>query len=267
MAKKISAPKKPLIEVVKNDLDISGDFKQEMVEQMDEKDEALKTELKEKDYEIMNKFSTRLNNLSKKVFKTEVKYMMAVPKEEDETDEEYKERLKKILPKYAHDGDLGMDLTAIDVEYDEEYDRYIYHTGLYMESKREDGCLLFPRSGNAKTNAYLCNSVGLVDSFLYRGEFCLMFKNRTSIQTQAALRALVRWTAMPWYKKLFTSFVDVSVECMKELRNDVMEYAPYQKGDRIAQMVWLKFPEVTLKKTKKFTPSERGAGGFGSTGK
>ena len=259
MAKKISAPNKPLIEVVKNDLEISENFKQILSDQMDEKDETIKVELIEKDEALAKNIDAKLNNLSKKVFKTEVKYMMVVPKEEDETDEEYKERLKKIMPRYAHDGDLGMDLTAIDVEYDEEYDRYIYHTGLYMESKREDGCLLFPRSGNAKTNAYLCNSVGLVDSFLYRGEFCLMFKNRTSIQTQAALRALVRWSSMPWYKKLFTSFNDISIECIKELRNDALLLAPYQKCDRVAQMVWLKFPEVTLKKTKKFTPSEQRA--------
>ena len=32
-----------------------------------------------------------------------------------------------VIPKYAIDGDVGMDLTAIDVEYDEEKDMYILH--------------------------------------------------------------------------------------------------------------------------------------------
>ena len=33
-----------------------------------------------------------------------------------------------VIPKYAIDGDVGMDLTAIDVEYDGKKDMYIYHT-------------------------------------------------------------------------------------------------------------------------------------------
>lgn len=255
MTKKISV-ETPQIQVIQDELDVSENLKTILSNMMDEKDEEAKS------YVI-----SLIKALDKKVFKTEVKYMYSIPQISNETNEEYKARVKKWMPKYMHDGDLGMDLTAIDIEYDEEYDRYIYHTGLYIESKREDGCLLFPRSSNSKTSAYLTNSIGLVDSFLYRGEFCLMFKNRTSIQTQAALRALVRWSAMPWYKKLFTSFAEVSVECMKELRNDALELAPYSVGDRIAQMVWLKFPEITLKKTKKFTKTVRGEGGFGSTGK
>lgn len=256
MSEKLLIPKKPLIEVVQNNLDISENSKQILTDDMNEKDNTDKSDV-----------ISLIKALNKKVFKTEVKYMYVVPQMSNETDEAYKKRVEKWMPKYMHDGDLGMDLTAIDVEYDEEYDRYIYHTGLYVESKREDGCLLFPRSSNSKTSAYLTNSVGLVDSFLYRGEFCLMFKNRTSIQSQAAMRALIRWTEMPWYKKLFTSFREVSYECMKEIREDILELAPYRVGDRIAQMVWLKFPKVTLKKTNKFTKTSRGDGGFGSTGK
>ena len=35
-----------------------------------------------------------------------------------------------VVPKRAKPGDMCMDLTAIDVEYDEKKDAYIYHTGL-----------------------------------------------------------------------------------------------------------------------------------------
>ena len=31
---------------------------------------------------------------------------------------------RAVIPTYAHDGDVGMDLTAIDVEYDKEKDMY-----------------------------------------------------------------------------------------------------------------------------------------------
>ena len=41
-----------------------------------------------------------------------------------------------VIPSYAHDGDVGMDMTAISVEYDEKRDMYIYHTGLACESDK-----------------------------------------------------------------------------------------------------------------------------------
>ena len=34
---------------------------------------------------------------------------------------------KAVIPTYAHDGDVGIDLTAIDVEYDKEKDMYVSH--------------------------------------------------------------------------------------------------------------------------------------------
>jgi dUTP pyrophosphatase len=40
-----------------------------------------------------------------------------------------------------------------------------------------------------------------------------------------------------------------------------------QKGDRIAQMVFQKVPEVSLVQTEEIKSTERGANGFGSTGK
>lgn len=80
---------------------------------------------------------------------------------------------RAILPKYAHDGDVCMDLVATDVEYSVGEDMYIYHTGLALETDKNVGELLFVRSSNCKTDAYLCNHVGVVDSFLYRGEIQL----------------------------------------------------------------------------------------------
>ena len=94
---------------------------------------------------------------------------------------------RAVIPTYAHNGDVGMDLTAIDVEYDEKNDMYIYHTGLGFESDFHYGQLLFPRSSNRKTDAYLCNHVGIADSAIYRGEIMLCFKNRDSIDIQITL--------------------------------------------------------------------------------
>lgn len=72
-----------------------------------------------------------------------------------------------VIPFYAKHGDAGMDLTAISIEYDKKYDRYIYHTGLSFEIPEGYVMLLFPRSSNCKTDAYLPNSVGVVDSKLF----------------------------------------------------------------------------------------------------
>ncbi len=45
------------------------------------------------------------------------------------------------------------------------------------------------------------------------------------------------------------------------------EAFPVKRGDRIAQMVIAKLPEVELTLTEELSESGRGAGGFGSTGK
>ena len=168
------------------------------------------------------------------------------------------------IPAYAHDGDLGMDITATAVEYDRELDAYIYHTGIYMESKRGLGCFIMPRSSIRKTNAYLTNSVGLIETFLYRGEFILTFKNRESLAELDEVRALKNWSYLPWYKRIFTRITD----CIDPISDEEALYlAPYNVGDKIGQIVWLNFPEVELEVTDKLSETERGVGGHGSTGK
>jgi dUTP pyrophosphatase len=149
-----------------------------------------------------------------------------------------------VIPSYAHDGDVGMDMTAISVEYDEKRDMYIYHTGLACESDKWYGMFLFPRSSNSKTEAYLTNSVGIVDSFLYRGEIQFRYKNRDR------------------YRKGFWEWLAGKVDVERALKK-----APYQVGDRIGQMVILPYPKVECWEFNELSDTERGKGGFGSTGK
>ena len=82
-----------------------------------------------------------------------------------------------VIPSYAKAGDMGMDLTAAGYHYDTELDCHVYHTGLAVEIPDGYGMLLFPRSSNRKTDAYMTNHVGVVDSG-YRGEILVCFKNR-----------------------------------------------------------------------------------------
>lgn len=79
-----------------------------------------------------------------------------------------------VIPAYSNPGDAGMDLTAISATRD-QYGNVVYGTGLAVEIPEEYVGLIFPRSSNSKTDLYLTNHVGVVDSG-YRGE--IMFKFR-----------------------------------------------------------------------------------------
>ena len=78
-----------------------------------------------------------------------------------------------VIPKYAKQGDAGMDLTCVDWGITERYTEY--DTGLSMEIPEGYVGLLFPRSSISKTNLILANCVGVVDSG-YRGPIKLRFK-------------------------------------------------------------------------------------------
>ena len=87
-------------------------------------------------------------------------------------------RIKKLhpaakIPKYAKNGDAGMDLTCVDFSQAETYVEY--DTGLAMEIPEGHVGFLFPRSSVSKTNLVLANCVGVVDSG-YRGPVKLRFK-------------------------------------------------------------------------------------------
>lgn len=148
-----------------------------------------------------------------------------------------------VIPSYAHDGDVGMDMTAVSVEYDKEKDMYIYHTGLSCELEKGYALLLFPRSSNCKTDAYLTNSIGVVDP-IYRGEIQFRFKNRDR------------------YRKSLLEWIGGKID-----EERALDKAPYKAKDRIGQMVIISHPKVECWEFNELSDTDRGSGGFGSTGK
>lgn len=88
-----------------------------------------------------------------------------------------------VIPTYAKDGDAGMDLVATNYQYDAVHDNHVYGTGIAIEIPKGYVGLIFPRSSNRRTKAYMTNHVGIIDSG-YRGEIMLSYKNR-SIQNNA----------------------------------------------------------------------------------
>lgn len=144
-------------------------------------------------------------------------------------------RIKKlcdaaVVPSYAKDGDAGMDLTAVSKVYDMD-GNVVYGTGLAFEIPRGYVGLLFPRSSNAKKDLLLSNSVGVLDSG-YRGE--VMFKYRR-------------------------------VEATFGFERDTP--SEYKVGDRIGQIIVLPYPYVRFEVVDELSSSDRGTGGYGSSGR
>ena len=132
-----------------------------------------------------------------------------------------------VIPTYAKDGDAGMDLVITNIKGENKYD-ITYGFGISMEIPEGFMGLVFPRSSIRKTDLVLSNSVGVIDSG-YRGEIQATF-NQRSLSSQSG------------------SFV-------------------YGVGDRIMQIIIIPHPPIEFKEVDELTNTERGEGGFGSTGK
>ena len=149
-----------------------------------------------------------------------------------------------VIPTYAKSGDTGMDIICTSVEYDAKMDCYIYHTGLAFEVPSGYGLFMFARSSNRKKDVYLPNGVGILDSG-YRGEMLFCYKDRNSAYTKTAVKGIM-------------DEVTISL--------NALEYAPYKVGDKIGQIVIMPYPQINFVEADTLSDSERGEGGFGSTG-
>lgn len=129
-----------------------------------------------------------------------------------------------ITPKYAKDGDAGMDFTATSKWYDDD-NNVCYGTGIAMEIPKGYVGLVFPRSSNAKQDLILSNSVGVIDSG-YRGEITFKFK----------------------------------------LVEDRHLAKDYNVGDRVGQIIIMPYPIIEFVEVEELTKTERGDGGYGSSG-
>jgi len=134
-----------------------------------------------------------------------------------------------IVPKYAHSTDAGLDLTATSREYKDGI--YVYGTGLAVEIPKGYVGLIFPRSSNYKQDLLLTNSVGVIDSG-YRGEIKFMFRDYNRVVLPGENTGNKIW----------------------------------QVGDRIGQLIIMPYPSIELKEVSELSDSDRGEGGFGSTG-
>ena len=131
-----------------------------------------------------------------------------------------------VIPKYSKPGDAGMDLTITSIISESKID-VTYGFGVAMEIPKGFVGLVFPRSSVRKYDLSLTNCVGVIDSG-YRGEIQATFKK-------------TNW-----------------------LKGDNSD--KYEIGDRGAQIMIIAYPNIDFVETNNLSDTERGSGGFGSTG-
>jgi dUTP pyrophosphatase len=130
------------------------------------------------------------------------------------------------MPAYAHPGDAGADLYAVeDVEL-QPGERAVIGTGVAIALPDGYAAFVHPRSGlAAKHGITLVNAPGTVDAG-YRGEIRVTLIN-----------------------------------------TDAKEPFRLQRGERVAQLVVQRVERAAFYEVERLPGSERGANGFGSTGR
>jgi len=126
----------------------------------------------------------------------------------------------------AKKGDAWFDITAISTNETENYIEY--GTGIAIEIPEHYLGILVPRSSVTNKNLLLKNSIGIIDSG-YRGELkfrYLRLKDKT-----------------------------------ENMINNI-----YNIGERCGQLIILELPYFEMEEVNELSDSERGHGGYGSTG-
>lgn len=187
------------------------------------------------------------------------------------------------LPVYSTPGSACMDVTCTSIEYIKDIDTYIFHTGLAFEIPENHVMLIFPRSSNRKTDFYMPNSVGVLDSD-YRGELMISFKERNGyfVENSANIFEVITSNLYDKMKEngelgIFDieSVIDFHFIELKDInatnriltREGIIKPNPYKIGDKIAQIMIIPYPKIEFEIVNELSTTKRGEGGFGSTGR
>lgn len=151
-----------------------------------------------------------------------------------------------VLPTYAHPGDAAMDLYCPEEVTLKPGETKVIPLGFKCEIPQGYALLIQGRSGLcAKTKLRIANTPGCIDSG-YRGEIGVIVENID-----------------PPIKDILFKKDDSGLE-----KNSILYGSSYtiDKGMRFAQMRLVQVPVIDFKKVEKLTETERGTGGFGSSG-
>ena len=162
-----------------------------------------------------------------------------------------------VIPSYAKPGDAGMDLVATSRIFD-KYGNVEYGTGLAMEIPEGYVGLIFARSSIFKQDLSLSNAVGVIDSG-YRGEVKFKFKPTLSYMDFGTTEDI------HGIGKESDTFDYVGIA--GDIQKDSIEASIYEVGNRVGQIIILPYPHIDFEEVDNLSNTERGTGGYGSTGK
>ena len=151
------------------------------------------------------------------------------------------------MPEYAHAGDSGMDVYALDDYVIHPGETKLIPTGIKMAVPNGYEIQVRPKSGRAlKTKMRVANTPGTVDAS-YRGELCVIIDN-----------------IEPPIKDITYDFDENGRPIITSiLRGSDMTIG---KGEKFAQLVLMEVPKAVLFQVENLDDTERADGGFGSSG-
>lgn len=151
------------------------------------------------------------------------------------------------MPEYAHAGDSGMDVYALDNYVIHPGETKLIPTGIKMAVPNGYEIQIRPKSGRAlKTKMRVANTPGTVDSS-YRGELCVIIDN-----------------IEPPIKDITYDFDDNGRPVITSILHG--SDMTIGKGEKFAQFVLMEVPKAVLFQVENLDDTERADGGFGSSG-
>lgn len=147
-----------------------------------------------------------------------------------------------VLPKYAHVGDAGMDVYAISDQWLELNTPTLVKTGLIAEIPTGYEIQVRPRSGLALKGVTVFNAPGTIDA-KYRGEIGVVL-----------------------YAVKGNCSVNFGSKDENGCQSSSVDRFQIRKGDRIAQLVVSPVTTCEPVEVTEVSDTDRGTGGFGSTG-
>jgi dUTP pyrophosphatase len=174
-----------------------------------------------------------------------------------------KVKVKKLspeaqIPLYATPGSACVDLVSMEGVYIEPQSTKTISTGLSFEIPEGYKMAIYPRSGiSAKTPIRVANSPAVIDCD-FRGEVKIILTN--TMQLVANKNNV--------YYDLNGNHFTMSEPEMKKLQLSNVSWGTIKinKGDRVAQAEIVPVLQVEFEETLELSETERGDGGFGSSG-
>lgn len=159
------------------------------------------------------------------------------------------------MPCYAKPGDSGADLYSVEDVFIPVGSHIMVSSGIAIQLPLGYEGQVRSRSGLAAKGVQVANGIGTIDN-AYRGEVKTILYN---------FNCSIDWQMWPRHQNEYVNLADVKPG------DTVLSKRVYginiKKGDRIAQLVIVPVSQFEFKEVEKLDETDRGSGGFGSSGR